>query len=174
MIQILPRNRLLIDIFGKILYIFGSDRYRARVAHMSRGPIYICLCTVLVTLPRLGQISEGILMIPEPCSTHQYLYARWSTFSDWFHNVSFTMQPHDQNWSLSLTVSNASSFRNLHHNRADGRGSDALRVVKCFRNAKLEAPFFSSRLCYTVGLRLHHVCEREREVWGVLKRTLTR
>ena len=41
-------------------------------------------------------------MMPEPCSTHQYLYARWSTFSDRFHNVSFTMQSHDHNWSLSL------------------------------------------------------------------------
>ena len=27
---------------------------------------------------------------------------RWSTFSDRFHNVSFTMQSHDHNWSLSL------------------------------------------------------------------------
>ena len=57
MIQILPRNRLLIDIFGKKIYLFGPDRYNASVAHVSRSPIYIFLCTVLVTLPRLGQIS---------------------------------------------------------------------------------------------------------------------
>ena len=61
------------------------------------SPIYIILCTVVVTLPRLGQI-------PEPCSTHQYLYARWSTFSGRFHTVSFTMQSHDQNSTLSLRV----------------------------------------------------------------------
>ena len=44
-----------------------------------------------------------ILMIPEPCSTHQYLYARWSTLSDRFRIISFTMQLHDQNSTLSLT-----------------------------------------------------------------------
>ena len=52
MIQILMGNRLLIDIFGKLVYLFGPDRYNARV----RSPIYIFLCTVLVTLRRLGQI----------------------------------------------------------------------------------------------------------------------
>ena len=30
--------------------------------------------------------------------------ARWSTFSDRFHNVSFTMQSHDHNWSLPLRL----------------------------------------------------------------------
>ena len=37
-----------------------------------------------------------ILMIREPCNTHKFLYARWSTFSGRFHTVSFTMQSHDQ------------------------------------------------------------------------------
>ena len=45
-----------------------------------------------------------ILMIPEPCNTQKYLYARWSTFSDWLHTVSFTMQLHDQNSTLSLSI----------------------------------------------------------------------
>ena len=36
--------------------------------------------------------------------TLQYIYARWSTFSDRFHNVSFTMQSHDHNWSLALSL----------------------------------------------------------------------
>ena len=43
-----------------------------------------------------------ILMIPEPCNTHKFLYARWSTFSGPFHTVSFTMQSHDQNSTSSL------------------------------------------------------------------------
>ena len=72
-----------------------------------RSPIYIFLCTVLVTLPRLGQISyhfNDSRMILELCNkVHTNTY-RWSTFSDWFHNVSFTMQLHDHNWSLSLKV----------------------------------------------------------------------
>ena len=70
---------------------------RARV----RMPINIFLCTVLVTLQRLGQISYHF-DDSRPCSTHQYLYVRWSTFSDRFHNVSFTMQSDDHNWSISL------------------------------------------------------------------------
>ena len=71
-------------------------------ATCSCSPIYIFLCTVLVSLPRLGQILI-ILMIPEPYSKHQYLYATRSIFSDWFHNVSFTLQSHDQNSTLSLS-----------------------------------------------------------------------
>ena len=43
-----------------------------------------------------------ILMIPEPCSTHQYLDDRWSIFSDRFRTVYFIMQSHDQNSTLSL------------------------------------------------------------------------
>ena len=43
-----------------------------------------------------------ILMTPEPYITHQYFYATWSTFSDWFHTASFTIQLHDQNSTLSL------------------------------------------------------------------------
>ena len=47
-------------------------------------------------------------MIPEPCSSHPYLYARWSTFSDRFHNVSFTMQSHDHYWSpLTFSLFNS-------------------------------------------------------------------
>ena len=41
-------------------------------------------------------------MIPEPCNTLKFLYARWSTFSGRFHTVSFTMQSHDQNSTSSL------------------------------------------------------------------------
>ena len=86
----------------------GTDFY----ATCSCSPIYIFLCTVLVTLLRLGRISYH-LMIPEPCSTHQYLYARWSTFSDRFHTVSFTMQLHDQNSTLSLSILFFSSPRSF-------------------------------------------------------------
>ena len=43
------------------------------------------------------------LMTPEFCSTHQYLDARWSTFSDAFHTFSFTMQSRYQNPPLSLS-----------------------------------------------------------------------
>ena len=53
MIQIFPGNRLLIDIFGKLLYLPSPDKYY----NLSRSPINIFLCTVLVTLPRLGQIA---------------------------------------------------------------------------------------------------------------------
>ena len=51
MIQIMPRNRQLIDI-SYYIYLDLID-----IVHVSRSPIYIFLCTVLVTLPRLGQIS---------------------------------------------------------------------------------------------------------------------
>ena len=64
--------------------------------------MYIFLWTVLVTSPRLHQ-SYYDFDSPEPCSTHQYLHATWSTFSDPFHTISFTMQSHDQNSILSLT-----------------------------------------------------------------------
>ena len=43
-------------------------------------------------------------MIPEPCNTLKFLYARWSTFSGRFHTVSFTMQSHDQNSTSSLSL----------------------------------------------------------------------
>ena len=43
---------------------------RARVC----SPIYIFLCTVLVTLHLDWAKFLIILMIPESCSTHQYLY----------------------------------------------------------------------------------------------------
>ena len=76
---------------------------RAFYATCSCSPIYIFLCTVFVTLPRLGRFLI-ILMIPEPCNTHKFLYARWSTFSGRFHTVSFTMQSHDQNSTSSLKM----------------------------------------------------------------------
>ena len=56
---------------------------------------------MLVTYQDLAKFLI-ILMIPEPHNTHKYLYARWSTFSDQLHTVSLTMQPHDQNSTLSL------------------------------------------------------------------------
>ena len=63
MIQILQGNRLLIDIhvFGLLLYLSGLDRYR-----------------VVTRLDQDWAKFLIILMIPEPCSTHQYLhvYAR--------------------------------------------------------------------------------------------------
>ena len=77
----------------------GTDFY----ATWSCSPIYIFLCTVLVTLPWLEQISYHF----DDSRISQYtpiLYARWSTFSDLFHNVSFSMQSHDQNPTLSLNV----------------------------------------------------------------------
>ena len=72
-------------------------------ATCSCSPIYIFVCTVLVSLPRRAKFLVN-LMSPEHCSTHQHLYARRSTFSDGFHNVSFTMQSHDQNSTLSLNL----------------------------------------------------------------------
>ena len=53
---------------------------------------------MLVTLRRIGQISYHF----DDSRTLQMLDARWSTFSDRFHNVSFTMQSHDHYWSLPL------------------------------------------------------------------------
>ena len=101
MIQIQPRNRLLIDIFGKLLYLFGPDRYGARVAHVSRSAIYISLCTVLVTLPRLGQISYHFY----DSRTLQYTPILICQMINLFQ-IDFTtflaMQSHDHNWSLSL------------------------------------------------------------------------
>ena len=46
----------------------------------------------------MGQISYHF----DDSRTLQMLDARWSTFSDRFHNVSFTMQSHDHYWSLPL------------------------------------------------------------------------
>ena len=74
-------------------------------ATCSCSPIYSFLCTVLVTLPRLGQTSYYFDDSRTLC-THQYLYARRSALSDRFHNVPFTMQSHDQNSTLSLRSSN--------------------------------------------------------------------
>ena len=101
-IQILPRNRLLIDIFGKLLYLFGPDRYNARV----RSPIYIHISVYSAcNFTKTGPTFLSFWWFQNlACSTHQYLYARWSTFSDRFHIVSFTMQPHVHNWSPSLTL----------------------------------------------------------------------
>ena len=49
----------------------------------------------------MGQISYHF----DDSRTLQMLDARWSTFSDRFHNVSFTMQSHDHYWSLPLIFS---------------------------------------------------------------------
>ena len=48
----------------------------------------------------MGQISYHF----DDSRTLQMLDARWSTFSDRFHNVSFTMQSHDHYWSLPLKL----------------------------------------------------------------------
>ena len=65
-------------------------------------PIYIFLCTVLVTLPRLGHISYHF----DDSRILQYTQilhnATWSTLFDLFHTVSFTIQSHDQNQTLPL------------------------------------------------------------------------
>ena len=76
----------------------GTDLYATCLC----SPILIFLCTVLVTFKVYQDWAKFliILMIPEPCSKlHQYLYARWSIFSDRFPN---TMQSYDQNSTLSL------------------------------------------------------------------------
>ena len=86
----------------------GTNLY----ATCSCSPIFIFMCTMLVTLPRHGHFLQIILMISEPCSTHHYLYATWSTLPDLFHTVSFTMQLHDQNSTLSL---NQFNHLNSHH-----------------------------------------------------------
>ena len=52
----------------------------------------------------MGQISYHF----DDSRTLQMLDARWSTFSDRFHNVSFTMQSHDHNWSLPLSYDKTS------------------------------------------------------------------
>ena len=96
----LTGNRLLIDWFGKLVYLSPVERYKCMCRARVCIPIYIFLCTVILTLWRLGQISYHF----DDSRTLQYIYARWSTFSDRFHNVSFTMQSHDHNWSLALTV----------------------------------------------------------------------
>ena len=67
MIQILPGNRLLIDTFGKLLYLSGLDRYRV-VPYTS-----FCVQCLLLYQGRAKFLI--ILMIPEHCSTHQYLHA---------------------------------------------------------------------------------------------------
>ena len=76
---------------GKLVYLSPVERYEMHVSRTCGSPIYIFLCTVLLTLWRLGQISYHF----DDSRTLQYIYARWSTFSDRFHNVSFTMQSHD-------------------------------------------------------------------------------
>ena len=49
----LPGNRLLIDIFGKLVYLWSVRETRT----CAYSPIYIFLCKALVTLQILGQIS---------------------------------------------------------------------------------------------------------------------
>ena len=58
-------------------------------------------------------------MIPEPCNTLKFLYARWSTFSGRFHTVSFTMQSHDQNSTFIFNNSYRYTF-NFWHSDENG------------------------------------------------------
>ena len=102
MIKMLTGNHLLIDIFGKLVYLLHVERYKCTCRARVCSPIYIFLWTVILTLWRLGQISYHY----DDSRTLQYIYARWSTFSDRFHNFSFTMQSHDHNWSLALRALN--------------------------------------------------------------------
>ena len=55
------------------------------------SPISISFCVQCLLLYQDWAKVFIILMTPKPCTTHQYLhvYARWSTFSDCFHTVSF-------------------------------------------------------------------------------------
>ena len=61
---------------------------------------YISFCVHCLLLYQDWAKFIIILMIPEPCSTHQNCMLHNQLFSDWFHTVSFTMQSHDQNSSL--------------------------------------------------------------------------
>ena len=144
MIQILPENRLLIDIFGKLLYLSGLDRYRS--------PIYIFLCTVIVTLPRQGQISYHF----DDSRTLQYtswsilIWYSWSTFSDWFHTVSFTLQSHDQNWSIPLMGRGYHYKRNSHRYIFASwlsRMGDTTAMIGTFRFAWTDMCDVHSRQC---------------------------
>ena len=64
MIQILLGNRLLIDTFVKLLYLSGLDRY-----HVVQ---YTSFCVQYLQLYQDWAKFLIILMIPEPCSIHQY------------------------------------------------------------------------------------------------------
>ena len=84
------------------------------------SPVYIFLCTVLVTLPRLGQISYHF----DDSRTLQYtpiLYMLGDQHFDRFHTVSFTMQSQDQNSTLifktgwTKTIVNATKDRPIHY-----------------------------------------------------------
>ena len=72
----------------------GTEFY----ATCSCSPIYIFLCTVLVTLPGLGQISYHF----DDSRTLQYTPILM--LDDQPFKVSFTMQSQDQNSTLSLKV----------------------------------------------------------------------
>ena len=66
------------------------------------SPIYISLCKVLVLYQDWAKFLI-ILMTPESCSIYRYLHV-CATCSNWFHTVSFTMQSHEQNSTLSLWI----------------------------------------------------------------------
>ena len=50
MIKMLTGNRLLIDIFGKLVYLSPVERYKCTCRARVCSPIYIFLCTVILTL----------------------------------------------------------------------------------------------------------------------------
>ena len=68
MIKMLTGNRLLIDIFGKLVYLLPVERYKCTCRARVCSRIYIFLCTVILTYEDLAKFLI-ILMIPEPCST---------------------------------------------------------------------------------------------------------
>ena len=49
-ITILTGNRPLIDIFGKLVYLYAVERYKCTCRARVCSPIYIFMCTVLLTL----------------------------------------------------------------------------------------------------------------------------
>ena len=77
-----PTNWYLVNYY---IYLDRID-----IAHVSHSLIYILSVYSACNFTKTGQISI-ILMIPELCSTHQYLYARWLTSwsipQRFFHNA---------------------------------------------------------------------------------------
>ena len=104
MIQILPRNRLLSNIFGKLLYLFGPDRYRAR-AHLSRSPIYIFSVYNDCNFTKTGPNFLSFWWF-QNLAVHTNTYM----LDDQPFLIDFTMQSHDHNWSLSLIIRRSTAF----------------------------------------------------------------
>ena len=95
--------------FGRNVYWLSNEHRKIRKSRLV-APDTICVvpytsfCVQCLLLYQDWAKFVMILMAPEPCSTHQYLHATWSTFCDPFHTFSFTMQWHDQNSTLSLNL----------------------------------------------------------------------